>query len=216
MINVLFTVSMCILCAAVLVMLCKYIRVFAACNKEGILAVKLKFTKGILITAAASAVIFVTAGHNFSRANEISKNAKNVEGYLGTDYVEDFARQDEQKFGIEITDPDVYYQNMANDLNANAGIYTKLAVLFLVLGVELFLLMFGNLIIITKIGCRTIRMKYSVPVFAHLDNSKNQIVVMINDLRGKAERLLTFKATPKNLSALGEIINHEDLQEETQ
>ncbi len=62
---------------------------------------------------------------------------------------------------------------------------------------------------------RTIRMKYSVPVFAHLDNSKNQIAVMINDLRGKPERLLTFKATPKNLSALGEIINHEDLQEET-
>ncbi len=78
-IDILFIAGICILGGAVLVMLCKYIRVFAACNKEGILAVKLKFTKGILIIAAASAVIFVTAGHNFIRANEISKNAKIVE-----------------------------------------------------------------------------------------------------------------------------------------
>ncbi len=194
-------------------MLCKYIRAFASCNKKGILAVKLKFTIGIVIVLAASAVIFVTAGYNFSRANEISKNAKIVEGYLGTDYVEYLAQQDEQKFGIEITDPDVYYQNMANDLNANADIYAKLAVLFFVLGTEMLLLAFGNLVIITKIGCRTIRMKYSVPVVAKLDN--NQIAIMAN-VGDKEQELITFIATPKNLSALGEIIKYEDLREEKQ
>ena len=194
-------------------MLCKYIRAFAACNKEGILAVKLKFTKGMIIVLAASAVIFVTAGYNFSRANEISKNAKMVEGYLGTDYVEYLAQQDEQKFGIEITDPYVYYQNMANDLNSNADIYIKLAVLFLVLGAEMLLLAFGNLVIITKIGIRTVRMKNSVPVFAKLENNKIAIMANVGD---KEETLITFKATPKNLSILGEIIKHENFQEEKQ
>ncbi len=194
-------------------MLCKYIRAFAACNKEGILAVKLKFTKGVIIVLAASAVIFVTAGYNFSRANEISKNAKIVEGYLGTDYVENLAHQDEQKFGIEITDPDVYYQNMANDLKANADVYTKLAVLFLVLGAEMILLAVGNLTIITKNGIRTVRMKNSVPVFAKLEN--NKIAIMAN-VGYKEETLITFKATPKNLSILGEIIKHENFQEEKQ
>ena len=194
-------------------MLCKYIRAFAACNKEGILAIKLNFTKGMIIVLAASAVIFVAAGYIFSRANEISKNAKMVEGYLGTDYVEYLAQQDEQKFGIEITDPDVYYQNMANNLNANADVYAKLAVLFLVLGAEMLLLAVGNLTIITKIGCRTIRMKYSVPVFAKLDN--NKIAIMAN-VGYKEETLITFKATPKNLSILGEIIKHENFQEEKQ
>lgn len=196
-------------------MLCKYIRAFAACNKEGILAVKLKFTKGMIIVLAASAVIFVAAGHIFSSANELSENAKIVEGYLGTDYVEYLAQQDEQKFGIEITDPDVYYQNMANDLNANADVYAKLAVLFLVLGAEVLLLAFGNLTIITKNGIRTVRMKNSVPVFAKLDNIKNHIAIMVN-VGDKEEKLITFKAMPKNLSALGEIIKHENFQEEKQ
>ena len=194
-------------------MLCKYIRAFAACNKEGILAVKLNFTKGMIIVLAASAVIFVAAGYIFSRANEISKNAKMVEGYLGTDYVEYLAQQDEQKFGIEITNPDVYYQNMANDLNANADIYTKLAVLFLVLGAEMLLLAVGNLTIITKNGIRTVRMKNSVPVFAKLENNKIAIMANVGD---KEETLITFKATPKNLSVLGEIIKHENFQEEKQ
>ena len=194
-------------------MLCKYIRAFAACNKEGILAVKLNFTKGMIIVLAASAVIFVAAGYIFSRANEISKNAKMVEGYLGTDYVEYLAQQDEQKFGIEITDPNVYYQNMANNLNANADIYTKLAVLFLVLGAEMLLLAFGNLTIITKNGIRTVRMKNSVPVFAKLENNKIAIMANVGD---KEETLITFKATPKNLSVLGEIIKHENFQEEKQ
>lgn len=213
MINVLFTASMCILCAAVLIMLCKYIRAFAACNKEGILAVKLKFTKGMIIVLAASAVIFVAAGYIFSRANELSEKAKIVEEYLGTDYVEYLAQQDEQKFGIEITDPYVYYQNMANDLNSNADIYIKLAVLFLVLGAEMLLLAFGNLVIITKIGCRTVRMKNSVPVFAKLENNKIAIMANVGD---KEETLITFKATPKNLYVLGEIIKHENFQEEKQ
>ncbi len=194
-------------------MLCKYIRAFAACNKEGILAVKLNFTKGMIIVLAASAVIFVAAGYIFSRANEISKNAKMVEGYLGTDYVEYLAQQDEQKFGIEITDPNVYYQNMANNLNANADIYTKLAVLFLVLGAEMLLLAVGNLTIITKNGIRTVRMKNSVPVFAKLENNKIAIMANVGD---KEETLITFKATPKNLSVLGEIIKHENFQEEKQ
>ena len=194
-------------------MLCKYIRAFAACNKEGILAVKLKFTKGVIIVLAASAVIFVAAGYIFSRANEISKNAKMVEGYLGTDYVEYLAQQDEQKFGIEITDPDVYYQNMANDLSVNADVYAKLAVLFLVLGAEMLLLAVGNLTIITKNGIRTVRMKNSVPVFAKLENNKIAIMTNVGD---KEETLITFKATPKNLSALGEIIKHENFQEEKQ
>ncbi len=194
-------------------MLCKYIRAFAACNKEGILAVKLKFTKGMIIVLAASAVIFVAAGYIFSRANELSEKAKIVEEYLGTDYVEYLAQQDEQKFGIEITDPYVYYQNMANDLNSNADIYIKLAVLFLVLGAEMLLLAFGNLVIITKIGCRTIRMKYSIPVVAKLENNKIAIMANVGD---KEETLITFKATPKNLSVLGEIIKHENFQEEKQ
>ena len=194
-------------------MLCKYIRAFAACNKEGILAVKLNFTKGMIIVLAASAVIFVAAGYIFSRANEISKNAKMVEGYLGTDYVEYLAQQDEQKFGIEITDPDVYYQNMANDLSVNADVYAKLAVLFLVLGAEMLLLAVGNLTIITKNGIRTVRMKNSVPVFAKLENNKIAIMTNVGD---KEETLITFKATPKNLSALGEIIKHENFQEEKQ
>ena len=194
-------------------MLCKYIRAFAACNKEGILAVKLNFTKGMIIVLAASAVIFVAAGYIFSRANELSGNAKILEGYLGTDYVEYLAQQDEQKFGIEITDPNVYYQNMANNLNANADIYTKLAVLFLVLGAEMLLLAVGNLTIITKNGIRTVRMKNSVPVFAKLENNKIAIMANVGD---KEETLITFKATPKNLSVLGEIIKHENFQEEKQ
>ncbi len=154
---------------------------------------------------------------SFSRANQYNNTLKIAEQYAGTDYVKEYAEQIGLEQGIEILDPDNYYQTQIENTARQVKIYTILAVALLLLGVEIGLVLFNYLNVITKKGFRNARFKgAAVPVYAYHELSEGKLIVKAKDLNGKEVNLLTFKATPKNLSSLEEIIIHEDLQEETQ
>ena len=89
---------------------------------------------------------------SFSRANQHNNTLKIAEQYAGTDYVKEYAEQIGLEQGIEILDPDNYYQTQIENTARQVKIYTILAVALLLLGVEIGLVLFNYLNVITKKG----------------------------------------------------------------
>ena len=198
--------------AILIVDLYKFVKFVIVSKQEGILAKKLSVNVFSFLIAGIAVFLFFRAGAGFHNASSLYKGAAKAEALVGTEFVEYYAQQQEQKSGITITDPETYYLNSIEYSKKSAAIYLNTAIFMLLLGIDGIVRIIGGFNVITENGFRSVRTNDPIPIFAEHDRSNNQIIIKINDLTGKVQKLITFKATPQNLASLGQFIEYEELE----
>ncbi len=188
------------------------------CKREGVKIVKPRISVSTVIFVALTIWFSYEIVYYFNRANECKKGVEYAESMIGTDYVDYYAKEQEKKKGIVILDPEQYYLNNIEYTRSNMKIYTIAGIGFIVWDMDGILTLIGTICVITGKGFRNFRIKDAIPIFAEYDKQNGKIIIKANDLTGKAEKLFTVPANPKNLASLGQFIvwdEEQTIQEET-
>ena len=188
------------------------------CAQEGVKAIKFSFNVASAIFIVFTIGFIVSMGYWFGSAAKANKDAVYFEEMKSDEFVEYFAELQEEKKDIIILDPEKYYLENIEDAKATAQAYTWLAISLLIWSIDGILSIIGMFCVITSKGFRNSRIKDAIPIFAEYDRQNGKIIIKVNDLTGKVEKLFSFAASPRNLASLGQFIVWEEeqtIQEET-
>lgn len=198
-----------------IIIIIKFLR---RCVQEGVKAIKFRFNVASVIVIVFTIGFIVSMGYWFGSAAEANKDVVFFEGIKGTDLVDLFAKQQEEKQGIVILDPEQYYFQTLEKAKSTAESYIWFGITFVILSVDGILSIIGMFCVITSKGFRNSRIKDAIPIFAEYDRQNGRIIIKVNDITGKVEELFSFAASPRNLASLGQFIVWEEqtIQEEIQ
>lgn len=196
-----------VICTAVFtVQIIQIVKFMINCSREGVRAVKFSFNVPSVIVIAITIGFIVGIGYFFGKADYYRKGAQEAEMLVGTGFEEYFAKQQEEKRGIIILDPEKYYLDNLNNLKELSQSNTMMGIGMVIWSVDSILSIISLFNVITGVGLRNSRIKGTIPIFAEYDRQNGKIIVKANDLNGKTEKLLTFNANPRNLASLGQYI----------
>lgn len=196
-----------VICTAVFtVQIIQIVKFMINCSREGVRAVKFSFNVPSVIVIAITIGFIVGIGYFFGKADHYRKAADEAEMLVGTGFEEYFAKQQEEKRGIIILDPEKYYLDNLNNLKELSQSNTMMGIGMVIWSVDSILSIISLFNVITGVGLRNSRIKDTIPIFAEYDRQNAKIIVKANDLNGKTEKLLTFNANPRNLASLGQYI----------
>ncbi len=189
------------------------------CKREGVKAIKFRFNIGVIMVVALTAWFCWSTIDCFKKANVARTTAELAESTIGsTEVVEKFVEEQEQKKGIKILDHEKYYLDFIESIKLSSTRYKFAGIGLLIWSIDGILTILGNFLVITGKGFRNSSIKDPIPIFAEYDKQNGKIIIQANDLTGKAEKLFTVPANPKNLASLGQFIVWDDeqtIQEET-
>lgn len=196
-----------VICTVVFtVQIIQIVKFMINCSREGVRAVKFSFNVPSVIVIAITIGFIVGIGYFFGKADYYRKGAQEAEMLVGTGFEEYFAKQQEEKRGIIILDPEKYYLDNLNNLKELSQSNTMMGIGMVIWSVDSILSIISLFNVITGVGLRNSRIKDTIPIFAEYDRQNGKIIVKANDLNGKTEKLLTFSANPRNLASLGQYI----------
>lgn len=196
-----------VICTVVFtVQIIQIVKFMINCSREGVRAVKFSFNVPSVIVIAITIGFIVGIGYFFGKADYYRKGAQEAEMLVGTGFEEYFAKQQEEKRGIIILDPEKYYLDNLNNLKELSQSNTMMGIGMVIWSVDSILSIISLFNVITGVGLRNSRIKDTIPIFAEYDRQNGKIIVKANDLNGKTEKLLTFNANPRNLASLGQYI----------
>lgn len=196
-----------VICTAVFtVQIIQIVKFMINCSREGVRAVKFSFNVPSVIVIAITIGFIVGIGYFFGKADHYRKAADEAEMLVGTGFEEYFAKQQEEKRGIIILDPEKYYLDNLNNLKELSQSNTMMGIGMVIWSVDSILSIISLFYVITGVGLRNSRIKDTIPIFAEYDRQNAKIIVKANDLNGKTEKLLMFNANPRNLASLGQYI----------
>lgn len=218
-IKIIAIVSLCICSVVFIMQIVKIIKFAKNCVQEGVKAIKFSFNVASVIYIALTIGFFIGVGYWFGSAAKANEDAKFFEEMKSDELVEYFAELQEEKKGIVILDPEKYYLENIEDAKATAQASTWLAISLLIWSIDGILTIIGMFCVITSKGFRNSRIKDAIPIFAEYDRQNGRIIIKVNDLTGKVEKLFSFAASPRNLASLGQFIvwdEEQTIQEEIQ
>lgn len=196
-----------VICTVVFtVQIIQIVKFMINCSREGVRAVKFSFNVPSVIVIAITIGFIVGIGYFFGKADYYRKGAQEAEMLVGTGFEEYFAKQQEEKRGIIILDPEKYYLDNLNNLKELSQSNTMMGIGMVIWSVDSILSIISLFNVITGVGLRNSRIKDTIPIFAEYDRQNGKIIVKANDLNSKTEKLLTFSANPRNLASLGQYI----------
>lgn len=196
-----------VICTVVFtVQIIQIVKFMINCSREGVRAVKFSFNVPSVIVIAITIGFIVGIGYFFGKADYYRKGAQEAEMLVGTGFEEYFAKQQEEKRGIIILDPEKYYLDNLNNLKELSQSNTMMGIGMVIWSVDSILSIISLFNVITGVGLRNSRIKDTIPIFAEYDRQNGKIIVKANDLNSKTEKLLTFNANPRNLASLGQYI----------
>ena len=196
-----------VICTVVFtVQIIQIVKFMINCSREGVRAVKFSFNVPSVIVIAITIGFIVGIGYFFGKADYYRKGAQEAEMLVGTGFEEYFAKQQEEKRGIIILDPEKYYLDNLNNLKELSQSNTMMGIGMVIWSVDSILSIISLFNVITGVGLRNSRIKDTIPIFAEYDRQNGKIIVKANDLNSKTEMLLTFSANPRNLASLGQYI----------
>ena len=196
-----------VICTVVFtVQIIQIVKFMINCSREGVRAVKFSFNVPSVIVIAITIGFIVGIGYFFGKADYYRKGAQEAEMLVGTGFEEYFAKQQEEKRGIIILDPEKYYLDNLNNLKELSQSNTMMGIGMVIWSVDSILSIISLFNVITGVGLRNSRIKDTIPIFAEYDRQNGKIIVKANDLNSKTDTLLTFSANPRNLASLGQYI----------
>ena len=196
-----------VICTVVFtVQIIQIVKFMINCSREGVRTVKFSFNVPSVIVIAITIGFIVGIGYFFGKADYYRKGAQEAEMLVGTGFEEYFAKQQEEKRGIIILDPEKYYLDNLNNLKELSQSNTMMGIGMVIWSVDSILSIISLFNVITGVGLRNSRIKDTIPIFAEYDRQNGKIIVKANDLNSKTEMLLTFSANPRNLASLGQYI----------
>ena len=196
-----------VICTAVFtVQIIQIVKFMINCSREGVKAVKFSFNIASVFIIAVTIGFIVGIGYFFGKADHYRKAAQEAEMLVGTGFEEYFAKQQEEKRGIIILDPEKYYLDNLSNLKEVSQSNAIMGIGMVIWSVDGILYIISLFYVITGVGLRNSRLKDTIPIFAEYDHQNGKIIVKANDLNGKTEKLLTFNANPRNLASLGQYI----------
>ena len=196
-----------VICTVVFtVQIIQIVKFMINCSREGVRTVKFSFNVPSVIVIAITIGFIVGIGYFFGKADYYRKGAQEAEMLVGTGFEEYFAKQQEEKRGIIILDPEKYYLDNLNNLKELSQSNTMMGIGMVIWSVDSILSIISLFNVITGVGLRNSRIKDTIPIFAEYDRQNGKIIVKANDLNSKTEKLLTFSANPRNLASLGQYI----------
>lgn len=194
------------------------VRLAINCKREGVKAVKFSMNLWVILVSVVTIWCCWSTINSFNKAHETREVAAFAEARIGTEDAENFAREQEQKYGIKILDHEKYYLENIESIKSLSEKYSFDAVKFLIFAINGTLVIISDFLIITGVGLHSTYIKEPIPIIADYDSQIGKIFVKDRNPNGKLEKVLMFNASPKNLASLGQFIVSEEqtTQEVTQ